>query len=115
MEDIKRLVALLVLLSAIPLTVCCSFAMTVESVERAQNPRPAAGAGQAKPVYLLDWTNNQLRTNQGTFFLSKNIKVINKSGLDKDEIASQENPPVVQFIKKSGRVIEVVLLPNKVK
>ena len=112
MKNIKGLITFLVFLSVITLSVCGAFAMTVQSVERVQTPQPAVGVEQVEPVYLLSWTNSQLSTTQGTFYLTNGIKVINKSGLDQDEIALQENPPIVQFIKEAGQVIEIIFLPN---
>jgi len=102
----------LVSLSIITFTVCDTFAMTVQSVERAQRPQPAISSEQGEAIYLLSWTDNQLRTTQGTYSITKDINVINRSGLNKDEIFQQDSRPIVQFKEELGKIVQIIIFPN---
>ena len=63
-------------------------------------------------IYLLDWQDKKMMTTKGTFYLSTDITVVNRSGLEKEEIILQKNPPIVQ-INKVGRQLRVItILPN---
>ncbi len=65
-----------------------------------------------KGIYLLDWQDKKMMTTKGTFYLSTDITVINHSGLEKEEIAFQKKPPVIQIDKVDRQVRVITILPN---
>lgn len=108
MRNKKELIAFLTIISAIALSVCSTFAMTVQSVERVEKPKSAVGSNQVKPAYLFSWTNRQLRTSQGAFFLSDGVEIVNKTGLDKNEISRQKNRRLFNLLKKLVRSLALL-------
>ncbi len=86
--------------------------MKVQSVQRAQTSQSAVGVEGVEAVYLLRWDDRILSTSKGNIFLTNNVKIINKTGLDPDELFLQDNSPIVRLVKESDQIIEIIILLN---
>ena len=89
-----------------------AFAMTVDSSKNVQAGDPSTKAVKSDVVYLLSWQDNKMVTSKGTFYLSTDITVINKSGLEPEDITLQKNPPIVQIDKAGRQIRTITILPN---
>jgi len=90
-----------------------TFSMTVVTGSReVKNTNPSVDTLKTRSIYLLDWQDKKLLTTKGTFYLSTDIIVINKSGLEKGEIALQKKSPVIKIDKVDRQVRVITILPN---
>jgi len=89
-----------------------TFAMTVKSRENVQTSKLLLKVEKTNVIYLLDWRDKKMMTTKGTFYLSNDITVINQSGLDKEDIALQKNPLIVQIDKVGRQIQTIMILPN---
>ena len=106
----KKIFVLLVIVSV--LWSIDVFSMTAVNGHGKVKASVSTNAEKDKSIYLLDWQDKKMLTTKGTFYLSTDISVINRSGLEQKEIALQKKPPVIQ-INKSGRQVRVItILPN---
>ncbi|MCF6265372.1 MAG: hypothetical protein L3J57_02360 [Desulfuromusa sp.] len=87
-----------------------TFAMTVESSVNVQASATNVKARKNTVVYLLSWQDNKMVTTNGTFYLSTDITVINHSGLGKEDVALQKNPPPIVHVDKVGRQMKTITI-----
>jgi len=95
----KKIFVLLVVVSA--MLSINAFSMTV-----------VTDSGGAKNTNTSTNSVKKMMTTKGTFYLSTDITVINRSGLEQAEIALQKNPPVIQIDKVGRQVRVITILPN---
>ena len=86
-------------------------AITVVSTQDMQTSEPAPEVKQSGKVYLLKWQDNKLLTTKGTF-MTNGIQIVNDSGIDKDKIAVQKKPPIIEFMKEHDKIVKIIILPN---
>lgn len=89
-----------------------AFAITPESSVNAQSSVSVVRPEKTSVEHLLSWQENRMVTTKGTFYLSADITVINQSGLEKEDIALQKNPPIVQIDKVGRQIRTITILSN---
>ena len=88
------------------------FAMTLDAQEKTQPVGSTVKVKRNSVVYLLSWQGDKLVTTNGTFYLSSDIKIVNQTGLKKEDVARLQNKPIVQFSKVGRQIKTVTILSN---
>lgn len=89
-----------------------AFGITARDIKNIEPDIAPLSTSQSEKVFLLSWQGDYIRTTVGTIY-SKGVSVINRTGLDRDQLNSLKKLPEVRITRSGNIVIQVDILTAK--